>query len=73
MATAMARAEQLCTDLGLEELTELNALMISQPENAWKAYMAIVRAAPKACRSYPTDVRVGRDAHRWSASLARTQ
>ena len=54
MTTAIARSEQLCTDLGLEELTELNAAMINQPENAWKAYMAIVgRRAPHRPRRAP--------------------
>jgi len=43
MLKAIERSEQLCSDLPLEELTELNASMIKEPENAWKVYMAVVR------------------------------
>lgn len=50
MLKAIGHSEQLCSDLPLEELTELNASMIKEPENAWKVYMAVVRHSnPSPC------------------------
>ena len=51
MITAVTYSDKVCTDVPLEELVELNNTMISKPEDAWKAYMAVVRPLRKPGRT----------------------